>query len=130
MLGRAERSTVFNCQPLLTQDMTIAQVRGFDDKVDSSTANCCALHGGLKQCPGNSPKMCADSTCDNAVNNCIDRGGLKECAAENSCPWVIPQIEDNMVECNNGNITNTADFNSTEAWFGGQSRLKTCPWNL
>lgn len=92
--------------------------------------NCCLYHGGVRQCPSKFPKLCADNFCDTAVNNCRNRGGLKECPAMSACPYILPTLQDDAVECYVGGVVNTSTWNDTEQWCKGLGGVKACPWNL
>merc|ERR1719330_1939627 len=98
----------------------------------TDSTNCCLGPlggGGIKQCPARYPKMCYDNKCDGEVENCMGRGGPRSCPADDdTCPWIFPTLEDNMVECNDGQFKNTTEF--TGRWCQYNGGLKKCPWNL
>lgn len=101
--------------------------------MNTSSTNCCLGPlggGGIKQCPARYPTMCYDNFCDGEVENCrgAGRGGARSCPADdNTCPWILPTLEDDVAECNNGESYNVADF--AGQWCVGQGGLKKCPWN-
>jgi len=99
---------------------------------DPERQNCCSAHGGIKQCPAKYPKLCNDGWCDHEIGGCRERGGLQTCPADEQgeCEFLLPTAEDDMVECNNGDIVAISEFDDKDkAWCSGKSGLKKCPWN-
>merc|ERR1712224_56802 len=90
--------------------------------------SCCTDNEGLAQCPKNYPLMCMNGSCDNLKGNCTEAGGLKSCPLGDKCAWLLPVVQKDIVQCNDGSYTKMSRMFGwpCKGVHGGKKR---CSWD-